>query len=347
MARIVKWIIGAAAGIALLATLPIFSAAQTKNESFEIRKVTVRDGVELHYVERGSGVPVVFVHGSLSDGGFWNDQLGPFAASGYRAIAYSRRYNPPNTNKSRPGYSAAVDADDLAAFISELHLGKVHVVGHSYGAFTVLFLAVQHPELVRTLVLAEPPAVSLLAHLSGDRSEIGKKTFADIQEHMVKTMKAAFQKGDREAGLRAFIGYLSGDPQTWDKMPDAARQDMLKHAHEWDVMMTTGDLFPELDPAAVHMISAPALVLSGENSFRFLGLIDEELASLLPHSRRIILHGATHHMWFEKPEVCRKDVLDFWREQSIEPQSRQPSMPRDHPSVLDSNSHLLTHVNSF
>ena len=347
MARILKWIIGAVAVLILLATLPVLSAPQTKDESFETRKVTIGDGMELHYVERGSGLPVVFVHGSLSDGGFWNDQLGPFAASGYRAIAYSRRYNPPNTNKPRPGYSAAVDADDLAAFIGQLHLGKVHVVGHSYGAFTVLFLAVKHPELVRTLVLAEPPAVSLLTHLSGDRSEIGKKTFADIQERMVKPMRAAFQKGDREAGLRAFIAYLSGDPQTWDEMPDAARQDMLKHAQEWDVMMTTGELFPELDPAAVHKISAPTLVLSGENSFRFLGLIDEELASLLPHGRRIILRGATHHMWFEQPEVCRKDVLGFWREQSIEPQSRPPSVPSDHPSVLDSNSHLLRQANSF
>ena len=112
MARILKWIIGAVAVRLVLATLPVLSAPQTKDESFETRKVTVGDGMELHYLEHGSGVPVVFVHGSLSDGGFWNEQLGPFAASGYRAIAYSRRYNPPNTNKPRPGYSAAVDADD-------------------------------------------------------------------------------------------------------------------------------------------------------------------------------------------------------------------------------------------
>jgi len=315
MARILKWIIGALAGIALLATLPIFSAAQTKNESFEIRKATVGDGVELHYVERGSGVPVVFVHGSLSDGGFWNDQLGPFAAGGYRAIAYSRRYNPPNTNKVQPGYSAAVDAEDLASLIKKLELGKVHVVGHSYGALTVLFLAIKHPKLVRTLVLAEAPAVSLLAHLQGDRAEVGRTTFADIQERMVKPMKEAFQKADREAGLRTFIDFVLDDLQAWDKMPAATRQDALNHAHEWDVMMTTGSLFPELDADAVRHITTPALLLSGENSYGFLKLIDEELERLLPHSRRVILRGATHRMWHEQPEVCRKAVLDFWRDQ--------------------------------
>jgi pimeloyl-ACP methyl ester carboxylesterase len=57
--------------------------------------------VEPHYVERGTGVPVVFVHGSLSDGGYWNDQLGPFAASGCRAIACSRRYNQLSESESK------------------------------------------------------------------------------------------------------------------------------------------------------------------------------------------------------------------------------------------------------
>src|SRR4029077_15177372 len=157
----------------------------------------------------------------------------------------------------------------------------------------------------------------------------------------------AFLKGDREGGLRAFIGYLSSDPQAWDKMPDAARQGMLGRAHEWDVMMTAGELFPELDPQAVHKIASPALLLSGENSFRFLALIDEELASLIPRSRRIVLRGATHRMWFEQPEECRKDVLDFWREPKSKTQSRQRSAPYDRLSIPSSNSQPFRDANSF
>src|SRR5260370_39339666 len=133
-----------------------------------IRTVDIGNGITLHYVDQGKGTPVVFVHGSLSDGGYWADQIGPFAEH-YRAIAYSRRYNYPNANPERAGYSAVVDAEDLAAFIRVLHLGKVVVVGHSYGALTALFLAAGHREMVRALVLAEPPAVSLLNHLPGDR----------------------------------------------------------------------------------------------------------------------------------------------------------------------------------
>ena len=159
-------------------------------------------GIELHYVESGRGTPVIFVHGSLSDYTYWQGQMEPFA-SAYHALAYSRRYNFPNRNPARAGYSAIVDADDLAAFVRSLGLGKVVVIGHSYGALAALFLAIRHPDLVLAMVLAEGPAVSLLNHLSDERAAAGKAMFTDIETRMVAPMKAAFAKGDRDAGIGA------------------------------------------------------------------------------------------------------------------------------------------------
>jgi pimeloyl-ACP methyl ester carboxylesterase len=254
MIRIAELMLGAMALAAAILPRPsvsqLPSAELLKDDALAIRRVVVSGGVELHYGEGGTGASVVFVHGSLSDGGYWNDQLGPFAASGYRAIACSRRYNPPNTNIAQPGYSAATEADDLAALFEKLQLGKVHFIGHSYGALTALFLAVKHPELVRTLVLAEPPAVSLLAHLPAEQSEVGKATLLDIQERMVKPMKTAFQKGDRAAGLRAFMDLVLDNPHASENVPETARQDMLNHAHEWDIMMTAGEFVSRLGPTS-------------------------------------------------------------------------------------------------
>jgi pimeloyl-ACP methyl ester carboxylesterase len=207
----------------------------------------------------------------------------------------------------------------------------VHVVGHSYGAFAALFLATRHPELVKTLVLAEAPAVSLLEHLEGEKAAAGKAMFADIQERMVKPMQTAFQKGDRKAGLRTFINYVLDDPKAWQKMPQDAHRDMLDHAREWDVMMTSGELFPVLEPQAVHKITAPVLLLSGEKSYSFLGLIDEELTRLLPNARRIILHGATHRMWYEQPEACRNAVLEFLRKENAKPLTTKNTKEKAHP----------------
>jgi pimeloyl-ACP methyl ester carboxylesterase len=128
---------------AAFATPSLLSAQEPKLPP-DLKMVAVADGVELHYVEKGKGVPVVFVHGGGGAYSQWGYHLGPFAEH-YRPIAYSCRYNYPNTNKVQPNYSLIVAAEDLAGLIKKLALGKVHVVGYSLGGQTALFLALKHP----------------------------------------------------------------------------------------------------------------------------------------------------------------------------------------------------------
>ncbi len=269
-------------------------------------------GIVLHYAEEGRGTPVIFVHGSLSDYRYWRDQVNAFSKH-YRAIAYSRRYNFPNTNPARAGYSAVTDADDLARFIRTLHLGRVDIVGHSYGALTALFLAIRHPELIRNIVLAEAPAVSLLAHLPGDQAETGRSSFEDIQRRMVAPMRTAFRKGDRERGTATFIDYVFNNSKAWATMSHDSQEQTLSDAHEWDVMMTSGTLFPEISPAAIRKISAPVLIISGAKSYPFLALIDRELVRLLPNNRHLIVPNAGHQMWYQNPQMCRRAALAFFQ----------------------------------
>ena len=56
-------------------------------------------------------------------------------------------------------------------------------------AYAALFLAAEHPQMVRALVLAEPPAISLLMHLPGEEAKTGKGMFEDIQHGMVEPMR--------------------------------------------------------------------------------------------------------------------------------------------------------------
>ncbi len=82
-------------------------------------------------------------------------------------------------------------------------------------------------------------------------------------------------------------------------------------AHEWDVMMTTGTLFPEINPASIRQISVPVLRLSGAKSYPFLGLIDERLSQILPVNQRKVFPDAGHQMWLTHPDQCRAAVLKF------------------------------------
>ena len=277
-----------------------------------VKSVALGNGITLHYLEAGHGIPVILVHGSISDYGYWQGPIGALATR-YRVFAYSRRYNYPNTNPSRPGYSASTDADDLAGFVEKLHLGSVYVVGHSYGALTALFLLVNHPGTARAVVLAEPPAVSLLNHLQADRAALGAAMFADINTRMVQPMRAAFGNGDAESGVRIFIDYVKDDPSAWARMSASSKAETMRDAHEWEVMMSTGELFPAIEPEAIGRIHVPVLLLSGEKSYPFLNLTDEALLHLIPDSERIVLHGATHQMLYDKPEICDDEILAFLR----------------------------------
>ena len=299
----------ATAGLLASAFLP---RGATGNELVVLKhhEYEIGGGVRLHGGEAPSEdrTPVIFVHGSLSDFEYWYDQLEAFGGQ-HRAIAYSRRYNWPNHNAPVAGYSAIVDAKDLAALIETLDSGPAHIVGHSYGALTALFLAVSRPELVRSLSLAEPPALSLLDHLPGALTATGRSMREDIRTRMEAPMRAAFARGDREAGVGAFIDYVLG-PGAWTKMPVDAKAETMRDAGEWDVMMTTGELFPELPPEAVHRIRAPTVLLSGAKSYPFLALTDAEIARLIPGARRLILPQATHQMWLQAPEACRQATLE-------------------------------------
>jgi hypothetical protein len=95
--------------------------------------------------------------------------------------------------------------------------------------------------------------------------------FEDIELRMVVPMRQAFGKGDRDAGIRIFIDYVLNDPHAWDHMPQSARDETLRDAHEWDVMMTTGTLFPNIAPGTIRKITTPSLLLSGRESYPFSG----------------------------------------------------------------------------
>lgn len=287
-------------------------AAENSNEKSQLKKIQV-NGIELHYMEQGKGVPEVFVHGGLDDYRYWSAEMEPFAQH-YRAVTYSRRYNYPNENGSlRSDHSAIVEAEDLAALIKELKLPAAHVVGASYGAYTALFLALKHPELVRTLVLAEPPVVRWLPNLPQ-----GNAAFEDIMNNCWKPVGRTFQSGDDTEALRLTVhwfvgnGYvLPGGATSFDSLPEEMRTYLLGNAREWKALTTSTDAFPKISPEDVKKMKVPTLILSGEKTLELHKLIDAELERLLTNKKRVIIPNASHDMWSEYPELCREATLAF------------------------------------
>ncbi len=295
-----------------LATAPVSAAGTLAPASVTFGAAQLPNGITLHYAEAGRGVPVIFIPGSLADYSYWKDQVQAFSAH-YRAIAYSRRYDYPNENPARAGYSAIADADDLALFIKKLRLERVNVIGHSYGAYTALFLVLRHPGLVKSAILAEPPAVTLLNSASGQLRTLAAAQYADIQGRLVTPMRAAFLANDTDKGIGVFMGYVFNNPSAWRAMPAEDRAAELRNAQEWRVMMTTGTLFPAVDPRAIRKIQTPVMLMGGTASYPFLITITEILSSLIPHSALLWVPGAGHQMWYEDPALLREAAQRFIR----------------------------------
>jgi pimeloyl-ACP methyl ester carboxylesterase len=88
----------------------------------------------------------------------------------------------------------------------------------------------------------------------------------------------------------------------------------MRDAHEWDVMMTSGTLFPIIQPNAVRRITMPVLLISGAKTYPFLRLIvDAELARLLPDSCDLVLSRSGHEMSYQQADECRAAVDAFLR----------------------------------
>ena len=296
-----------------LAGLVLASIGAQAEAQSPVKKVRV-NGVELHFIEKGTGVPVIFVHGGLEDYRAWGDQVEAFS-SRYHAIAYSRRYNFPNAGAAvADNYSASVDAEDLAALIRRLKLAPAHVIGYSYGAYAALLLARRHPELVRSLVLAEPPVLRLLPGIAG-----GEPLRTEFMSKVWQPAGAGFRLSD-EAGVREAvngfgeIGYSGTDQKmTFASLPPEIRALLLQNAPEWRALTRSKDAFPSLPPSAIERIETPVLLMGGARSLALAHAIDGLLERALPHARRVVIADATHDMWSEHPDECRDAALEFLR----------------------------------
>jgi pimeloyl-ACP methyl ester carboxylesterase len=112
------------------------------------------DGVRLHYVEHGEGAPVVLLHGNGTMIEDWEiSGVLDLAARRHRVIAFDR---PGFGHSARPRsrvWTPAAQAALLYEALKRLDVERPVVVGHSWGTLVALFLALEHPDEVRGLVL--------------------------------------------------------------------------------------------------------------------------------------------------------------------------------------------------
>jgi pimeloyl-ACP methyl ester carboxylesterase len=263
------------------------------------------NGVELHYIEQGQGEPLILLHGGQGDYRAWQPQIQALSPR-YRVISYSRRYHYPNDNPlTASNHSAVIDAADLAGLIAELRLGPVHLVGTSYGAFTALALAVERPELVRSLVLAEPPI-----HRWVTDTERGATLFSEFMTTVQGQAGKAFAAGNDEAAMRIFIDAFDG-VGTFDRLPAERRAAVLQNAGFFKAVTSSSDPFPNLPKDRVRLLRMPILIVRGADTDELHRLVTEELGRVVPNAIRVTIPQAGHGSPRQNVVAFNAAMLDF------------------------------------
>ncbi len=132
-----------------------------------------RDGLVFDVIDEGplDGDPIVLLHGWPDRATVWRDVTPILNAAGYRTYAMDRRgFAPGARPKRRRDYRLPELVDDVAALIDEIG-GRVHLVGHDWGAAVAWTVAGFHPDKVRTLtaVSVPHPAAMMKAMVRSDQ----------------------------------------------------------------------------------------------------------------------------------------------------------------------------------
>jgi len=252
------------------------------------------NGVQLEYEFSGTGDPVVFIHGAFIADSFQPLLGEPPLADRYQLITYRRRgYGSTNPTLEKTPMTAEQQSADCASLLRYLHIERAHVVGHSFGGCVALQLALDSPELVRSLALLEP------ALFVGASAQAYRESLLQSRERY----RAEGPSAVMEEFLRARWPHYSR--AALEKVVPGGFEQALADApttFEMDIGLTNWNFGKD----SAQRISQPSLVVLGGESPRLHPRFQETyqlLLNWLPHAEGVVVPGATHPLQLESAEV--------------------------------------------
>ncbi|HRG99851.1 MAG TPA: alpha/beta hydrolase [Polyangiaceae bacterium] len=244
---------------------------------------------------RGTGAPVVLLHGSGMSSRQWRSLMVRLEAA-RRAVApdlLGCGENPPWPDDApfRHALDVAAVTEVVLAESARAGGAPVDLVGHSYGGLLALTVARARPDLVRTLAVYDPVAFGVLYEAEGGRADTAeaRSELARVASTPALSDPATFGSDD---WYRAFMTYWAS-AGVWDALPAEARAESLRVGRKVarEVSSILSDRTPASAYAAVH---APTLLLTGERTPLAAREVVRVLLETLPRAERVVIPGAGH-----------------------------------------------------
>lgn len=250
-------------------------------------------GIQVNYAEQGKlgGEVLIFLHG-YANSWFSFSRLLPLLPARYHALALDLRGHGDSEHPTS-GYTVDDFATDTMAFMDAMGLSRVTLIGHSLGSFAARRVAATHPARVDRLVL------------------IGSAVTPDNEA--VLRLRDAVQALPEPVPTEFFHRYLSGAVQV--PLPEPFMQGLVDAGLQvpGHVLRSALDGLLAMDASDLGGISAPTLLLSGEQHAYFGRAEQERLTAAISDSRLTLYPETGTSPHWERPEQVAADLDEFIR----------------------------------
>jgi pimeloyl-ACP methyl ester carboxylesterase len=253
------------------------------------------DGLEAYVEERGSGPPLVLVHGLGGSTAIWQKVADPLAER-HRVIAYDLR-GLGRSRAAEPAGSLGILTGDLRLLLDRLGLDRVALLGHSLGGAVALAFAAQHAERVSAVVGVAAPSVSP----EEQRAHLAERAATALRDGMEPIAALHVERGLPEA----FRDAHPGDVGVYRSI--IAAGDPIGYAALCGVIA-------DLDLSGhLGTVRAPVLLVQGELDAIVPAPAARVTAAAIDGCRYHELEGCGHVVPFERPPDLVRQALEFLR----------------------------------
>lgn len=259
------------------------------------------NGATINYEETGDGPEtIVFAHGLVWSGYMFHKQIAALRDR-YRCVTFDFR-GQGKSEVTRDGYDMDTLTLDAALLIERLGYAPVHFAGLSMGGFIAMRLGARRPELVRSLILMETSAepepkgnlpkyrvFSLVSRFLGPKAVAGQVMQTMFGQKFLKDPARAAERAEwRQRGAsnhpvgiqRALRGVLTRKSVTEE----------------------------------IGKITAPTLIIVGDQDVATVPAKAQRIHELIPGSRLVVIPGAGHTSTIEEPEAVTAAIEEFLAE---------------------------------
>ncbi|MCS6936050.1 MAG: alpha/beta hydrolase [Candidatus Bipolaricaulota bacterium] len=252
------------------------------------------NGIQLYYEAHGTGEPLLLIAGIGYGTWLWFKQI-PALAPHYHLIAFDNR-GAGRSDKPDEEYTVALLAQDAYELLRALGISRAHIFGVSLGGFIAQQLALDHPELVKSLVLCSTSFGG--PHMIPPKGEV-------LQFMAFGAGKETFQYGLE----LAFSGeYLQQHPDEIAQLTRPMRRNPQPRYAYLRQLMAPLNFCSEDRLSEIH---CPVLIMAGEDDPVVPAENSRRLAAKLPQAQWKIFPGTRHLFFIERADEVNPIVLNF------------------------------------